>query len=145
MSDLKSTLKNFLVLGVLVFGIMSFIIIIQEDSGMDASRVITNNSLIDESFGDLGSNLSRQQGAENALNSLEDVPPTEYVGDLDPSSTVSATRTARAIVVGLWNIYIKLPQVILGVSPIVASALTTILLLFFAIFIWAIWKGAISS
>ncbi len=58
---------------------------------------------------------------------------------------VSATRTARTMVTGSWNIFIKLPQVILGVSPIVASAINTILLIFLAIGIWAIWKGAISS
>ena len=66
------------------------------------------------------------------------------MGDLDVGSIVSATRTARSIVVGLWNIYIKLPQVILGVNPIIASAITTILLILITIGGWAIWKGAIS-
>lgn len=144
MSDIKSILVNMVMLGVLVFSIMSFIIIIQSDSNMDQENMITNNSLINDSFGELGTSLNNQDSAENSLNSLEDVPPTEYVGDLDVGSTVSATRTARTIITGLWNIYIKLPQVILGVSPIVASAISSILLIFIAIGVWAIWKGAIS-
>lgn len=144
MTDIKSLVRNFVVLGVLVFAIMNFIIIIQVDSNVDAANRITNNSLINESFGNLESKLNTQTSAQNSLNSLEDVPPTEYVGDLDVGSTVSATRTARTVITGLWNIYIELPQVILGVSPVVSSAISTILLLFIAIGIWAIWKGAIS-
>ena len=145
MSDIKSILKNMIVLGVLVFAIMSWIIIIQVDSNMDQVNMITNNSLINDSYGELRTSLDNQDTAQNSLNSLEDVPPTEYVGDLDVGSTVSATRTARTMITGLWNIYIKLPQVILGVSPVVASAISSILLILIAIGIWAIWKGAISS
>ena len=144
MTDIKSLITNFVVLGVLVFAIMNFIIIIQVDNSVDAENRITNNSLINESFGNLESNLNTQDSAQKSLNSLEDVPPTEYVGDLDVGSTVSATRTARTVITGLWNILIQLPIIILGVSPVVASAISTILLIFIAIGIWAIWKGAIS-
>lgn len=144
MSDMKSLLGNTIMLGILVFAIFSWIIILQSDSQMDAEDMITNNSQINDSYGDLAVSLNKQNDAENSLNALENVPPSEYVGDLNVGSTVSATRTARSIVVGLWNVYIKLPMVILGVSPIVSGAITTILLIFIAISIWAIWKGAIS-
>ncbi len=144
MTDIKSILVNVIVLGILTFAIMNFIIGIQINNEVDPENRITNNSLINESFGDLEVSLDQQAASENALDSLEDVPPTEYVGDLDVGSTVSATRTARATVVAIWNIYIKLPMIILGVSPIVASGISTILLIFLAIGIWAIWKGAIS-
>ena len=144
MSDLKSILQNTVVLGILVFAIMNFIIIIQTNNDMEQENMITNNSLINQSYGNLSLNLDNKDSAENSLNSLEDVPPTEAIGDLDIASTVSATRTARTIIIGLWNIYIKLPQLILGVSPIVASAINSILLIMIAIGVWAIWKGAIS-
>ena len=146
MSDIKSILKNMVILGILVFAIMSWIIIIQSDSGMNQENMVTNNSLINDSYGDLASNLDNSKdSAQNSLNSLEDDPVTPGVGDLNPASMVSATRNARSITVGLWNILIKLPQVILGVNPIVASAINSILLILIAIGIWAIWKGAISS
>ena len=144
MSDIKSILMNMVVLGVLVFAIMNFIIVIQSDGNIGQENMITNNSLINDSYGELSVSLSNQEISENSLNSLEDFPPSESFGDLNPSSTVSATRTARTIITGLWNIYIKLPQVILGVSPIVAAAINSILLIFIAIGIWAIWKGSIS-
>ena len=142
--NVKSILVNTIILGVLVFAIMNWIIIIQTDGNLDQTDKITNNTLINDSYGELEQSLDSQSSAEGALNSLEDVPPIEYVGDLDVGSVVSSTRTARTIVVGLWNIYIKLPMVILGVNPVVSGAITTILLIFIAIGVWAIWKGAIS-
>ncbi len=144
MTDIKSILVRTIILGLLVFSIMSFIIVTQNDNAVVSDERITNNTLINESFGDLETSLNTQTQAENSLDALEEVPPQEYVGDLNVASTVSATRTARAIVTGLWNVYVKLPMVILGVSPTVSSAITTILLIFIAIGIWAIWKGAIS-
>ncbi|GAH11007.1 unnamed protein product, partial [marine sediment metagenome] len=120
MAGLKSILINMVVLGILIFGIMSWIIIIQSDGDVSPGNKILNNSLINESFGDLQTSLDQQSASQGSLDSLEDVPPTEYIGDLDVGSVVSTTRTTKDMVTGLWNIYIKLPMVILGVSPIVA-------------------------
>lgn len=141
---IKSILSKILILGILVFAIMSYIIIVQNNNDLDASSRITNNTLINESYGDLETSLNKQGSSEDALDALEDVPPEEYVGDLNVASTVSATRTARSIITGVWNVLIKLPMIILGVDPVVLSAIGTILLIFMAIGIWAIWKGAIS-
>lgn len=143
-TDIKSILVRTIILGLLVFSIMSFIIVTQNNNNVDLSERITNNTLINDSFGELEESLNRQTAAENSLDALEEVPPQEYVGDLNVASTVSATRVARAIITGIWNIYVKLPMVVFGVSPTVAGAITTILLIFIAIGIWAIWKGAIS-
>jgi len=143
MSNIKSILKSFVILGVLVFAIMNFVIIIQQDNGVLPENRITNNSAINEAYGDLSSSLNQQSTAEGSLNSLEDVPPEEYIGDLNVASTVSTTRAVRSIVIGLWNIYVKLPMVILGVSPVVSGAITTILLIFIALSIWFAWKGSL--
>ena len=144
MTYVKNILINMITLGILIFGIISFIIIFQSDSDLDTDYKITNNTLINDTYGDLESSLDEQTRAEDSLDSLETVPPQEYVGDLSVASMVSTTLSARTIITGLWNIYIKLPMVILGVSPIVASAISTILLTLIAVGIWAIWKGAIS-
>lgn len=143
-TDIKSIIINFVTLGIVILAIMSIIIIIQSDANLDSENRITNNTLINNSFGNLATNLNNQDAAESSVDSLEEVPPQEYVGDLDVSSIVSATRTARSMVTGLWNIYIALPMAFLGVSPIIATAITSILLILIAIGIWAIWKGAIS-
>jgi len=145
MTDIKAIFQSMMVLGLLIFSLMSFIIIFQEDNSVEERNKITNNTLINDSYGGLYSNLSSSQSStEDALNSLEDVPPEEYVGDLNVGSTVSTTRNARAVISGLWNIYVKLPMVILGVDQVVAATVTSIILLLIAIGVWALWKGAIS-
>ena len=144
MTSIKSITTNTVVLGMLVFAILSFIITMQIDSELDPSKRITNNSLINESHGDLEASLDQKQSSKESLDSLEQVPPSESIGDLDVSSLVSTTRNARSIITGVWNILIKLPQIVLGVSETMASAITTILLIFIAIGIWAVWKGSIT-
>ena len=144
MSDIKSILTNVMVSGVLIFAIISFILVLQVNNGVDPDDRITNNTLINESFGELVTNLDQQSAAQSSSDALEEVPPQVYVGDLNIASTVSATRTAKSAITGVWNIIIKLPMVVLGVDPVVASAISAILLILIAIGIWAIWKGAIS-
>lgn len=144
MTDLKRITINMVTLGILIFSIMSFIIIIQSDSNLDEEDRMTNNTFINDSYGNLEANLSRQTRTENSLDSLGKSPPQNPVGELDVGGMVSSTTTARAIITGVWNIYVKLPMAILGVDPIVSSAITTILLILIAVGIWAIWKGAIS-
>lgn len=144
MSDIKSILINMAMLGILVFGLMAFILTVQVDNSVDSSSRITNNSLINSSYSDLESTLEQSQDdSQLSLNASEQIPSTDSIGDLDVSSTISATRTAKTIVIGLWNIYVKLPMVILGVDPVVASIISSILIILIIIGIWAIWKGAI--
>ena len=144
MTYVKPILINMIVLGVLILSLMSFVIIVQVDNSVNASNRITNNTLINDSYGNLIVDLDKQVESQNSSNALEDVPPQDSVGDLDVASIVPTTRTASSTVVGIWNTIIKLPMVILGVSPIVASAISSILLILLVIGAWAIWKGAIS-
>ena len=144
MTDLKNLLITLSILGLIVFSLGSFIVTLQSNSNVGNDYKLTNNSLINETFGDLENSLNNQKKSEDSLNSLENVPPEEYIGDLNVASVVSTTRNMKSIIIGVWNIYIKLPIVILGVDPIVASIISTILVSLIAIGIWAIWKGAIS-
>ena len=140
----KNILINMVTLGILIFAIMSMIIIIQSDNDLNSNNRITNNTLINESYGDLESKLDQQSSAKSSEESLYKSPPQDYIGDLSILSIISTTLGVGSIVSGLWNLYIKLPMAILGVSPLIASAINTILIILLVIGAWAIWKGAIS-
>jgi len=144
MSSLKNILINMVTLGILIFAIMSTIIIIQHDSNLNEQNKIINNNNISDSFDNLESSLDKESNAQSSLGSLEEVPPQDYIGDLSVASMVSSTRTGKDVISGLWSVYVKLPMSILGVDSLIASAISTILLILIAIGIWAIWKGAIS-
>jgi len=139
------TIKNLVmtlgILGLFMFSIISFISLTQ--IGSDVENPITNNDLINESFGDLATNLASTE-AVNASDNFGQVTPTQEIR-LEVSSIVNPTKIAKSIILGMWNVFIKLPQSILGVSPIVASIISSILLIFIIIGMWAIWKGVIPS
>lgn len=135
---------NIVLVGLTVFAIMSFIIITQNNNGV--SDPITDNNLINNTYNDLYSNLSAvQSDAQTSSDTFGSITPSQEYGELEITSVVSPTRIFKTISVGVWNIFIQLPMKVLGVSPVVASLISSIILLTLIIGIWAIWKGVISS
>jgi len=141
--DLKKLLMNIGILGLFVFSIITFIVITQGNNSV--SNPITNNSIISTTYSDLNTTLgSSQRQAQTASDNFGNITPTQQYGELEVTSIVSPTRIAQTMILGLWNIYIKLPILILGVSPAVAELISTILVLFLIIGIWAVWKGVVA-
>lgn len=141
--NFKTLFGNLAVLGVFTLAMMSFIIITQNDNSV--SEPLGSHNLINDTYGNLYSNLSNSKtSAEQSSEDFLKRSPDPSLGELNPLKIFSVLKTFRAMTVGLWNIYIKLPMVILGVSPVVASVISTILLLLLIIGAWAILKGAIS-
>lgn len=139
--DIKQIVITMGILGLFIYSIMSFIVITQIDNNVE--NPMTNNDIINDSYGDLAVKLSSSE-AETASDNFGQVPPTQQFGELEVTSIISPTKTAKTIIVGLWNIFIRLPQEVLGVSPIVATIINSILLIVLIIGIWAIWKGVVS-
>jgi len=139
----KEIFANIVVSALFVFCIMSFIIIVQTDN--NSNEKITDNELINSSYSHLSGNLTRIQPTSQAsLDSFGENPPSErQLGDLDVGSVVAPTKLFRGMSIGTYNILIKLPMVLLGVSPVVASVISSIIILLIIIGIWAISKGAI--
>lgn len=141
--DFKKTFISIALLGLIVFGIMSFAIIFQANN--DATERLTDNQIINNTYNSLYSNLSSSQTAANEQNSVfGNVTPTESYGEVQIDSVVSPTKAFKSLILGTYNILIKLPQQILGVSPVVTAVISAILILLLIIGIWAILKGAIS-
>lgn len=143
--DLKQMYINIGLLGILVLGLLTFVVTTQ--TGNSVEIPITNNSRINEAYTDLNETLFQTQSqAQQASNVFGNTTPTQrQLGELEVNSIVATTRLGKAIVISLVNIFIKLPQVILGVSPVVAALISSIVMILLIIGVWAIWKGAISS
>jgi len=140
--DVKKLLSNMGILALFTFGIMAFIVTTQLDNNV--TNPITNNTYINESYGELAGNLTGLQGdSQSAIDVFGNETPTQQYGELETKTIVFPTKTIRTMTLGLWNILVKLPMVILGVSPIVASLVSAIIIILLIIGIWAIWKGAI--
>lgn len=140
--DFKKIFINFAFLGIIVFGMMSFIIILQSDN--NSNEKIVSNQIINNTYSSLYNNLSNSQNSANEQNSIfGSVTPTESYGEVQINSVVSPTKTFKTMIIGIYNVLIKLPSQFLGVSPIVQAVISAILIMLLIIGVWAIWKGAI--
>ncbi len=140
--DFKNLFGTMVISGIFVLAMISFITIIQTDN--NANQTITDNELINSSYFDLIGNLSdTRSNSQSSLDNFGKTEPTKSLGELDVTSVVSPTKVFKSMIVGTYNILITLPMKWLGVSPIVASVISSILILLIIIGIWAVWKGAI--
>jgi hypothetical protein len=140
MTDFKNLFINVVVVGVLTLAIFSWVIIVQTQN--NPAQLITNNSLINDSFGELTSNLEQaQDNANTASETFGEITPSQSFGIVDVTSVVSPTRIFRSLLVGTYNVLIELPIKILGVPPIIAGVIDATLFLLIILGIWAIWRG----
>jgi hypothetical protein len=139
--DFKKLFINFALLGLLIFGMMSFVIIFQDDN--ISNEKIINNEIVNNTYNSLYGNLSNTQTTANEQNTIfGNVTPTESYGEVQIDSVVSPTKAFKSIILGIYNVLIKLPTQFLGVPPVVSAIISAILIMLLIIGIWAIWKGA---
>ena len=138
--SLQKTFVVFAILGLFIYGIMSFVIITQENN--DAENKITDHDTINDTYGELYTQLTdAETETETIIGNFTRRSPTETFGELSVTSIFSPTSKLKTLTVGLWNILIQLPMKVLGVSPVVASTITSILSISLIIGMWLIWKG----
>lgn len=141
--DFKGVFINMLIVGAVILSLMSWIIITQQQNNTE--ELITNNSLINKSYGNLYSNISLTQGqAESASTNFGNTTPTQSYGIVDVTSVVSPTNIFKSLIIGTYNTIIELPIKILGVPPIIAGVIDAILILLIILGIWAIWRGVVT-
>ena len=136
----KDIFIKLMLVGVLFLSIMSWVIITQTDN--NTLNLITNNTLINQSYGDLSSNLGNTQSqADLASRTFTNVTPTSNLGFVTVTSIVSPTRIFRGLIIGTYNVLIALPAQFLGVPDVIIAVINSILSLLLILGVWFIWKG----
>lgn len=140
----KDIFIKLMMVGVLFLSIMSWIIITQTDNNQ--ANLITNNTLINQSFGidsgSLSSGLaSTKSQGDIASGSFENATPTSDFGFVTITSIVSPTRIFRGLIIGTYNVLIALPAQFLGVPDVIIAVINSILSLLLILGVWFIWKG----
>lgn len=138
--SLQKMFVTFAILGLLVYGLMSFIIITQRNNEVEDE--ITHHDALNDTYGALYDDLSdAQEETETVIGNFTRRSPTEEFGELSVTSIFSPTRKIKTLTLGLWNTLIQLPLIVLKISPVVASIITSILIISLIIGMWLIWKG----
>lgn len=138
--DLKTIYTNMVMAALLIFAMMSFALIMQNDN--NAPEKLLDNELINQTYGDLFVNLStNQENTQTSNDVFGNFTPNENLGVWEVTPIVSPTRGFKTLTVGFYNILVQLPMKVMGVSPIVASVISGILIFLLIIGVWGIWKG----
>ena len=137
---LKDTFIKMMLVGVFFLAVMNFIIITQTEN--NPQNLVTNNTLINDSFGDLTTNLNTAQAdTDIASETFSNSTPSSTLGFVTVTSIVSPTRIFRGLILGTYNILIALPASFLGVPEVVLAIINSILTLILILAVWALWKG----
>jgi len=130
---------NFMLIGLVVFGLFAFSSFFQEENKVE--NKFMENSLMSSTYASLNSSLSGLSGQSQAQKTLfESENPTSGFGTILLFSIVSTGKIFNGMVIGLFNTLIRLPVTVLGVDPIVISVLSTILILTIIIGLWIVYK-----
>ncbi len=142
--NFREVFIRLMVVSVLMVSMLSWIIITQTEN--DPTNLITNNTLINTSYGSLIGNLSSGEiTAGTAATNFGDITPSESFGILSVASIVSPMRLFRGLIIGPYNVLIVLPAQFLGVPVVIIGILNAILTLLLILGIWAVWKGVFTN
>ena len=139
MAKFESLFVNYALGGLLVLGILFFSLTLQQDN--NAEELITDNTLLNESFGNLQDDLGGMRNkAQTQRELFEEEKPTTGFGSLILFSIVSSGKVFTGMTFGIFNILIKLPMILFGANPIISSVLSTILIVVFILGLWVLYK-----
>lgn len=139
MATFYNTFINFMLIGLFVFGMLAFIIGVQDENNVD--NQIINDESINDSYYDLSTDLKGYRDKSQSQKSLfESETPTGGFGTILLFSILSVGKVFNGMIMGVFNVLIKLPVTFLGLDPIIVSILSTILILTIIIGLWAVYK-----
>ena len=130
---------NFMLIGLAIFSIFSFISNFQDNNGV--TEKLMDNALMNESFGELQTDLRTLRDQSQAQKTLfESENPTSGFGTILLFSIVSSGKVFNGFIVSIFNSVIKLPQVVFSLDPVITSIISSILLLSIIIGLWIVYK-----
>ncbi len=122
-----------------MFTTIAFIATSQNDNGVD--NTILENPLINSTFIKLGQNLTiLENNTQTQRGNFESEIPERGFGSLIIFSIVGITQKFTGLLIGIYNIFIVLPSSILGVSQVVTSAISSILIVSLVLLGWRVYR-----
>jgi len=125
--------------GLIIFAFISFALILQQDN--DAEEYLTDDPIINKSFGKLETDLSAfENNASGQRSVFEKENPTITFGSLIFYSIISAGKVFTSFLIGIYNIIIVIPASILGVNSVVFSVLGGLTITIIILALWYLYK-----
>jgi len=130
---------SFVLIGLFVFALLSFIVQFQSDNEQEEN--ILGNSIINETFKNLETNLSNfSSTSQSQKDNFESEVPSTSFGSLIIFSIVSSGKIFSGLLIGIYNILIILPASIFGVSQVVIGVASSVLVFSIILLLWRLYK-----
>lgn len=130
---------NFMLLGLIVFSLLAFAVSLQSETNLENQFI--DNSLMNDTYSTLRTDLEGLRSSSQSQKTLfESENPTVGFGTILLFSIVSSGKVFNGMMIGVFNLLIKLPVVFLGLDPVVVSVISTMLILTIIIGLWIIYK-----
>jgi len=137
--DFGNLFTLFALIGLLIFGLISFGYNFQQEN--DMVNTIRDDDRINKTYIDLNSSLSDfRNKAELRKGSFENESATESSGSLILFTITSAGKVFTGMITGVYNVLIVLPALILGIDPIIISVFTALLLVTLVLSLWRLYR-----
>jgi len=131
--------KNFIWIGLVILAFFSLTMYVQNNA--DVGDKVMDQSGLNDSYVDLRSSISSMESSSKTQEGLFSTEnPTSGFGSILMFSIVSAGRVFKGMVMGIFNIFVKLPLTYLGIDPIFTSIFATLLIVAVMLGLWAVYK-----
>lgn len=139
MASFEKLFFGFIMFGLMAVALFGFTTQFQEENRV--SDKFIDDTLINETNNNLLATLAGFEDTARTEKELFDTEdPKEGVGSLLLFSVVAAGKNFNGMVIGVFNILIKLPATYLGVSSVVFSILSTLLIAAIIFGLWLLYK-----
>ena len=139
-TSFREVFITFALIGVFIFAGISFIAQTQIDN--DVEHTILENQVINRTFVDFETDLSAfGSQTQTQKESFESEIPERGFGSLIIFSIIGVGQRFTGMITGVYNIFIVLPASILGISPVVISVLTAIMIVSLVLLIWRVYRA----
>lgn len=139
MSNFHELFINFMIVGLVILSMFSFSVIFQHDNNVEDPFI--EDTLMNNTYHNLYDNLDSLSESSQAQKTLfESENPTSGFGTILLFSIVSSGKVFNGMIIGVFNILIKLPVVVLGIDPVIVSVISTMLILTIIIYLWVVYK-----
>lgn len=136
--DFNKMWVSFVLVGLAVFALISFVVNLSTDHGQDT---ILENEVFNNTYEALQTDLGEIGGtAQTQRENFEADPPTVEFGALVVFAIVSAGQIFAGTIISLYNIFIVLPSTFLGIPQIVVSVLSGIVIITIILSLWRLYK-----
>ena len=140
MVEFRQLVYSFILIGVFVFAFVNFSIHLTADN--DVNNTLMEHPVFNQTYGNLQAELeSKQDDADLRLQAQEEDLPSEEIDEIPQKNIIAQLWGSAGEVRTTYDLVISIIKNLFQISPVVMSAITSILVISIGLLIWSVIKS----